>query len=190
MHLRCGHTIHTACFLHQAYLDNIQWFRVSCETCDTTLIGEEHIQLLQQIEYPRRDPTELVNLWNNNEAFREEVHNLVKDEKKVKPIMKQFKEEAAVLKREWKEAILTSKSYLREQKRIFIKRYTHLPSYRKLRNGLARINRLSRRILHTYDLRRWSLDDLTNVPGAPKIKREFYRRLFRIRPMYVFGIRI
>ena len=84
----------------------------------------------------------MTELWQNNEVFREEVKAVVKCKREYSSAFTNFAKETAVLKREWAEATLASKSYLQEQRRIFSKRYTKLPSYSKVRYGTNKIKKM------------------------------------------------
>ena len=151
-------------------------------------MSDEHYQVLNNIEQQGRRRENLTELWQNNEVFREEVKAVVKCKREYSSAFTNFAKETAVLKREWAEATLASKSYLQEQRRIFSKRYTKLPSYSKVRYGTNKIKKMLHKLSNTYDLGWRSLDALADIPGAPKINLKSYRR-FRYG-IYLFRIRI
>ena len=188
MQFRCGHSIHTHCILYKLYTDDISSMRFSCPTCSERVIHEEGYQWLRNFRRHRDGvPPNLENLWKTNEVFREDVKDLYKIQKEYRSVDNEYSKSLTVLKKEWRNTTDPYRNILKFEKQKITSKFKELP-LRSKRNYLSGKMSLARdRICNTYDVGRYELHAISQIPGAPKIDRRLWFGRYRGSVSYLFG---
>ena len=191
---RCSHTFHTHCFIiYKATGGGEGEGRVhfSCPACNQTILDQQAIDNIINIRgeqgYENIERVRVTELWNTNEAFREDVLELKKLLKETVKHTNKHAKEITILKREWRQMVIPSVAYLKSQKKLFIKKLIETEHRRASMNAWNRYNKKKREIANTYDTR-WGLSFLADIPGAPNINTNMLHS--RRYPFYMFRIRI
>ena len=187
--LRCGHQVHTHCLINRLY---IQRLRATCQECEVTVMREEEAAFFRNRydDYDRVIRTTVPDLWANNEEFRNDIKEYKKLSSKMVKIQSIYSKELKLLKERFKQNVLTSIAVINDQKRQATLELNALES-RKLykRTGSAvcrKLNILRRK----WDVSSWSLRELNDIEGAPKIPRTMVYYRWRCAPKYIFRLRL
>lgn len=187
----CGCRVHTVCYtLHV----NIQEFahHSACPICHERILTEEQRQFLrQQTRRGDGNPVEsrVSKLWNEDEAFREEMREVAKEGRKVGPLYQEYLKDKLAIRQEWKAAVQPSVNLIRHHKQIFTKKLKEIQSRKKYLAAQGRYKRKLFRFLNTYDVDQHRLNRPRNPKGMPKLRpatrwgnwREKAWSIFRLR---------
>jgi hypothetical protein len=138
--------------------------------------------------YERNSRERIIDLWNKEEVFREDVKELKVLERAYKKENANFTKGIATLRREWREIILPSQTFLSLKKKEFQKRFSKLQFRMSTMRAFGLMQRKKRQITETYNINSYSLHALEAIPKAPKFQRFYGFR--RISGRYTFRIRI
>jgi hypothetical protein len=128
------------------------------------------------------------NLWNNDEAFRENVKELYTLQRKANGAGARHRKEVAGLLREWRQMITPTVAYLKTQKQTFTKRMMECENRREAMLASGKYQKKRREMMQTYDTGYWGLGLLSDIPDAPKLQT--YGRHYRRSARYVFRVRV
>jgi hypothetical protein len=187
--LRCGHRFHTHCFCIRFYEGGNQ---SRCPQCREYILEDNLRHGLRRIEepdaYERNSRERIIDLWNKEEVFREDVKELKVLERAYKKENANFSKSISVLRREWRDLILPSQTFLSLKKKEFQKRFSKLEHRSSTIRAYGRMQRKKRQITDTYNINSYNLHALEAIPKAPKFQRFYSFR--RISGRYAFRIRI
>jgi hypothetical protein len=138
--------------------------------------------------YERNSRQRVIDLWNNEEVFREELKELKALELAYKKEYANLNKGIIALRREWRELTLPTKTFLSLQKKEFQKRFSKLEHRSSTIRAYGRMQRKKRQITETYNINGYYLRALEAIPKAPKFQRFYSFR--RITGSYAFRIRI
>ena len=187
---RCGHRVHTHCFLLHLHISDAWLGRITCPECDQRIMNDDAVQFIRHRREDNPDrPNSVQNLWKDNEVFREEVREAVKVQREANLEWKKFTKSVGDLKKEWIQKTSPYKTILKNMRAEFANRYKQIPGRVRASMLIAKAQRMKRRIRDTYDLGYYELERLNRIKGAPKIGSVFHRRwlYLRMRPGRVFG---
>lgn len=183
--LRCGHQVHTHCLLHIFYGNNVHRnYAHTCMECHVSFISEDDTNFFANNNPDHRIPggANVRTLWGENGEFRDSVLEIRKDILRLSPLNKKFQSKAKEIKNTFRDNTRLSVEIIRDHIRTAKRQYNAIPEKRKvdyLQNAIrTKFYSLSRK----YNVERWDLQDLRNVPGAPKFPRNFrnyYHRRYR-----------
>jgi len=186
---RCGHRFHTHCFCIRFYEGGNQ---SRCPQCQEYILEDNIRHGLRRIEepdtYERNSRERIIDLWNKEEVFREDVKELKVLERAYKKENASFTKGTTALRREWREVTLSTKTFLSIQKKEFQKRFSKLENRTSMIRAYGRMQRKKRQITETYNINSYALYALEAIPKAPKFER-FYR-FRRTSSQWAFRIRI
>lgn len=187
--LRCGHQVHTHCLINRLYIRRI---RATCEECQVTIMREEEAAFYRNRydEYDRVTRNTVADLWANNEEFRNDVKEYKKLTSKMVSTQRVYSKELKVLKDRFKQNVLTSIAVINDQKRQAIADLKALDSRKKFQRAGGAISRKLHSFRRKWDLSAWSLRDLNDIQGAPKMPRQIMYYRWRCAPKYIFRLRL
>lgn len=187
--LRCGHRFHTHCFCIQFYGGGNQ---SRCPQCNEYILEDNLRDGLRRIDepdaYERNSRARIIELWNKEEVFREDLKELKALERAYKKETANFGKGVMGLRREWRELTLPTKTFLTLKKKEFQKRFSKLEHRTSTIRAYGRMQRKRRKITDTYNISSYNLHILEDIPKAPKFQRFYGMR--RISSRYTFRIRI
>lgn len=187
--LRCGHRFHTHCFCIRFYEGGNQ---SRCPQCQEYILEDNIRNGLRRIEdpdtYERNSRARIIELWNKEEVFREDLNELKALERAYKKENAGFTKGTTALRREWREVTLSTKTFLSLKKKEFQKRFSKLEHRLSMIRAYGRMKRKRRQISETYNINCYNFDALEDIPKAPRFER-FYR-FHRTSSRYTFRIRI
>lgn len=187
--LRCGHRFHTHCFCIRFYEGGNQ---SRCPQCHEYILEDTLRHGLRRIEepdaYERNSRERIIDLWNKEEVFREDVKELKTLERAYKRENVNFTKGVTGLRREWRELTLPTKTFLSLKKKEFQKRFSKLENRLSTIRAYGRMQRKKRQIADTYNISSYNLHALGDIPKAPKFQRFYSFR--RICSRWAFRIRI
>jgi len=190
MEFRCGHSVHTQCFLHFSYHADVLPNSLTCPHCTTNLMEDSAISFFRQLN--RRTHIQVVELWNNDPVFRDTFRALCKERTIVIKAYTESRKDTRPIVREFKQIIDIPVKTLGVHKKEFSAKIKELTSRRRF---LALGNRYMKRLsTFTKKYGIWSddLGPLHGVQGVPRFPRRMrlpYRyncsvdRLLRIKRM-------
>jgi len=194
INLRCQHRFHTHCFgIRIAVLEERDGnTRLSCPVCSQSLVPEEALQQIAVRRtgdgFERSERERIFNLWNTNDAFREDVLHLKKLSKESRKFRAKYMKNVSVLRREWKQLAMPSIEYLKSMKDTFIRRAQETEYRSEALQAYRRFHKKNMEIRHTYDTGFWGLGTLADVAGAPRFEYPYGHGVSRTR--YFFRARI
>lgn len=190
--LRCGHRFHTHCFCIRFYYANEGGNYSRCPQCNEYILEDTLRQGLRRIEdpdaYQRNSRERIIDLWNKEEVFREDLKELKALERAYKKENANFGKGVIALRREWRELTLPTKTFLSLTKNEFQKRFRKLEHRLSTIRAFGRMQRKKREITDTYNISFYNLHVLEDIPKAPRFQRFYSFR--RISSRYTFRIRI
>jgi len=186
---RCGHRFHTHCFCIRFYEGGNH---LRCPQCQEYILEDNIRHGLRRLEepdaYERNGRQRVIDLWNNEEVFREEVKELKALERAYKKEYANLNKGIIALRREWRELTLPTKTFLTLQKKEFQKRFSKLEHRSSTIRAYGRMQRKKRQITETYNINGYYLRALEDIPKAPRFLR--YRCFRTISGVWAFRIRI
>lgn len=187
--LPCNHIVHTHCLIHTLCTTKQE---TSCGNCNARVLRQEDLTFYQHLyedDYELRRRATVENLWRNSEEFRKEILVYKKMMGKANTANLQYRRDLRLIKNEYKQNTITSVELIKLQKAIAIKKYKVLESVKNYRRAGQAAERVLRRIKTLWDVDQWSLRNLNNIDGAPRITRNRYYR-WGLNPRYLFRIRV
>jgi len=187
MNLRCGHQIHTNCFLIHVYTRFQNVLTFDCPICEILPLDTPLVEWLFLNRRPVHTTHTDQDLWNTNEEFRNDIRALSKIQKESSKYLIEYKKETTTLKRDWKNTMYTTLEFVKDQRRIFKRRLFGLGVRKKAISSIRRITQERNRMLNKYPSLTWqSFRNLRNIPGAPKLKHYPRSLLWRYLPYNLF----
>jgi len=189
MEFRCGHSVHTQCFLNYSYWAEMFTTSMTCPVCKITLMEDYAISFFRH-QNRQGTPNRILDLWNTNEAFRLAFRDVCKHRRAAIKLFKECHTELQPIIREYKETIHIPIQTLLVHKKEYSKRIVNLVSRRRyISSSTAYMKRLNR---FTKEHKIWSeaLQALRGIRGVPHFPRRLklsYRynislnRLLRIK---------
>ena len=163
-----------------------------CPQCREYILEDNIRHGLRRLEepdaYERNTRQRVIDLWNNEEVFREEVKELKALEIAYKKEYANLNKGIIALRREWRELTLPTKTFLSLQKKEFQKRFSKLEHRSSTIRAYGRMQRKKRQITETYNINGYYLRALEDIPKAPRFMR--YRCFRTISGVWAFRIRI
>jgi hypothetical protein len=187
--LRCGHQVHTHCLINQLYVQRI---RAICEECQVTIMREEESEFFRNRydDYNRVNRQTVPDLWANNEEFRNDVKDYKKLTLKMSKVQRVYARELKLVKERFKQNVLTSIAMINDQKRQATNELNSLESRKLFKRTGAVVCRKLNTLRRKWDVSSWSLRELNDVQGAPKIPRGLVYYRWRCSPKYIFRLRL
>lgn len=170
-HFRCGHRVHTQCFIVQLSI-HLDWFgRVSCPDCAQRVLNDGVLNYLRDYrDYDAGGRVNTVaNLWETNEVFREQVREAAKLERDAAKKRRVVKLQVDALKKEWKEKTDGYRTILKNMRDSYIRRFREIQGRREMALATGKARRMKTIIRQTYDLGYYELERINRIRGAPKI---------------------
>lgn len=186
--LPCNHIVHTHCLVHTLCTRKRE---TSCGNCDARVLRQEDLTFYQHLyedDYELHRRATVENLWQNSEDFRREILVYKKMMAKANTANLQYRRDLRLIKNEFKQDTITSVELIKLQKAVAVRKYKALESVKNYRRAGQAAERVLRRIRTLWDVDQWSLRNLNNIDGAPKIPRNRYFR-WALTPRYLFRIR-
>ena len=167
MELRCGHHVHTQCYLNMIMKDDILISTTRCHICDASIMDESAITFFRR----RTDPVRgsVVNLWRNNATFRTEFQELCKQRAACMKICKETHKEIRKIVREYRTAVDVSVKTILLYKKEYSKRIVQVKSRRSMLYQLSKYSKNLTSFTKRYDLWTSSFRALRGLPGVPRI---------------------
>jgi hypothetical protein len=171
----------------------------SCFVCDESILSQEQRDFLMDDATLRRNhrrgsiAPDVSQLWQENDAFREQYKELAKESREVSKLEKLYKSEIDRLKTEFKQNIHLAVETIRSEKERFLRRVSvECPNRTKFIRAKGRFGTNLNRLLGTYDLHAFQLERIHRVRGVPIPRMRLYRRYYswRLRPQSIFRVRI
>jgi hypothetical protein len=169
MELRCGHKVHTQCYLNMMMRYDIHAVvSTRCYICDQTAMEPQAITFFRDAEDNRR--ASVVDLWTNNADFREELKALIKERSAcIKRSIVYGKELKEVI-REFKEVVNIPLQTVNLYRQTYTSRISSIPSRRKMiyhnSKYIKRLNEFCRKY-KTWTSRFRPLRGMAGVPRLP-----------------------
>lgn len=187
--LRCGHQVHTHCLINRMY---VQRLRATCQECDVTIMREEEAIFYRDRydDYGRTARNTVADLWANNEEFRKDIKEYKKLSAVVSRTQRLYTRELKDIKNRFKQNVLTSIEVINDQKRQATVELNALASRKVYKKAGAAICRKLNNMRRKWDVSGWSLRELNDIEGAPKIPRQMIYYRWRCAPKYIFRLRI
>jgi len=187
--LRCGHQVHTHCLINRMYGQRLN---AICEECQVTIMREEEVTFYRDRydEDGRVIHATVSNLWANNEEFRNDVKEYKKLNIKMGKIQRIYARELKELKNRFKQNVLTSIAVINDQKRQAINELNALESRKLYKRSGSAVCRKLNTLRRKWDISSWSLRELNDIEGAPKIDRSMVYYRWRMAPKYIFRLKI
>jgi hypothetical protein len=187
--LHCGHQVHTHCMIHELYMERTT---AACPECNLTIIPQANIDfyrlhLYQDYDHDDRERVRIINLWNTDESFRNDIKAYKKLLGKLNTVSLPYKRDVKVITNRFKQNTLASVALIKDQQRLAKADYKVLPSLKLYRKHLNVSERSFRDIKNKWGTSRWNLRYLNDIEGAPKFYRNVHYRwrgsnyLFRVR---------
>jgi hypothetical protein len=187
--LRCGHQVHTHCLMNEL---SEKRQRAECAECQITVMRDEAVAFYRERfeDYGNLRRQTVATLWANNEEFRNHVKEYKKLSGKMTTTRRVYAKETRVIKERFKQNVLTSIEVIKDQKRQATLELNALQSKKLYRRAAGAIQRKLNFFRRTWDVTSWSLRELNDIEGAPKIPRQmvFYR--WHSSPKYIFRLKL
>ena len=170
MELRCGHKVHTQCYLNMMMRYDIHAVvSTRCYICDQTAMEPQAITFFRDAEEEGRRAS-VVDLWTNNADFREEFKSLVKERAAcIKRSIVYGKELKEVI-REFKEVVNIPLQTVNLYRKTYTSRIAAIPSRRKMiyhnSKYIKKLNEFCRKY-KTWTSRFRPLRGMAGVPRLP-----------------------
>ena len=187
--LSCNHRVHTHCLVHALCTLRQQ---ATCGECAVTVVRAEDINFYRHLyddDYELRRRAMVEELWRDNEEFRREILLYKKCMAKANTSGVKYRKDLRVVKNRFKQNILTSIELINDQKRIAKEEYKRIESAKVYKKNAQHAQRMLRGLRTRWDVDQWSLRNLNNIDGAPKISANRYYR-WRETPTYLFRVRV
>lgn len=193
----CGHSVHTQCMIAKYYEydrqinDCTDFNRAHCPECDSPLTSPEFNEWLNR-KFRNRENRfiNIENLWTTNEVFREDVKELSKVGRELTAGFNAHDKDIATLRREFKEVIKGSVTFIKSQSEVFNKRLVALPSRKKSTRASVKYNKCMKKLLDTYDLSQYEMRFFKHAKNTPKIPITYRHASHHRIGRYIFRVRI
>lgn len=191
MQFRCGHSVHTQCFLNFSYHADVLANSLKCPHCSTSLMEDSAITFFRQMN-TRRTQVQIVDLWNNNPAFRDSFRKICRERRIVSKAHTESARETRPIVREFKESIDIPVKTMLVIKKEYSAKIKALTSRRRFLSLGSRYMRNLSEFTKKYGIWSDQLEPLRGVKGVPRFPRRMrlpYRyncsidRLLRIKRM-------
>jgi len=200
--LRCGHEVHTHCFINHLFMQKVD---AECKECNTKFLTDDASTYYTQLqEYQAEEQYDqartnnennnnnrITNLWNNNEEFRSDIKAFKKLVGAANKQLIIFRKDLKEVNRKFRQNTLAPVELIKEHQKISRAEYKSLEtlkSYRKIGNKL---NNASSAIGEKWEATAWQIRrGLRDVEGAPKFGRTMLFYKWRYGPKYMFRIRL
>lgn len=168
MELRCGHRVHTQCYVNRLAQNDITSLRTRCGICDTTILEQSAIDYFRGTMHNARDVS-VVKLWETNPTFRTELNELRKKRSKCVAFSKEVYSELKVYKEEFTRLTSISVETLRMYKKDFMKKMNAVKNRRAMVYQISSYSRKLREFCKRHKIWAGSLRQLRTVNGGPRI---------------------
>jgi len=191
-HFICGHSVHTQCLFVKYYENGGDVINMSrCAECDSSLISQEFNAWINNRFRARDDRyNNIEDLWTKNEVFREDVKQLSVVGRQFSSSFRAHDKDIRVLKREYKDIIQGSVTFIESQSEVFNKRLIALPSRKTAIRAKTKYNKLMKSIMETYDISRYEMRFFEKTKKVPRIPRMYRYNIRSHMGRYVFRVRI
>ena len=167
MHLRCGHKVHTHCFLHTSLRDDYIPSAINCPVCITPCVEEEAMAFFRRNANARR--TNVINLWETNPTFRTDLKKLMKLRRETMGLYRAYAKEVIPILREYKQTISVSVQAIAHYKKEYKTKLREIVLRRKMLYGVGKFNDEVSAFTKKYQTYLNNLRALRGVKGAPYI---------------------
>lgn len=190
---RCGCRVHTVCYaIHIAVQDYHR--ESSCPVCNAKILTDEQRLFLAGIGRDRHTENAIAKrintLWEEDEAFHEEMREVAKEGRKVGPLYQEYLKDKLAIRQEWKAAITPSVNIIRHHKQIFTKKLKEIQTRKKYLAAQGRYKRKLFRFLNTYDVDQHALNRAILPKGMPKLRPATRWGNWREKAWSIFRVRI
>lgn len=178
--LLCHHKYHTQCFLANIVTGHQELHAIHCVVCEQGLFPEEEEQEDQAEEEgedhapPLQEETRLLQLYDNNEEFRNDLKKFVKAGQESSKPRKQFQNFLTQKKRELKDSI--EPHIAQAQAQYDAKKMEILQSdvSKNYKQTTGKWTRLWSKIRDTYHVDSYSIGILRSKPGMRRLHAPGY----------------
>jgi hypothetical protein len=170
MELRCGHRVHTQCYLNVMMRHDIHSVMdTRCYICEQSVMEPQAITFFQDLEQDNRMAS-VVDLWTNNPEFREDLKVIIKERAACIKRSIAYGKEAKELIKEYKEVVNIPLQTLKLYRKTYTTRLSSIPSRRKMiyhnSKYIKRLNEFCRKY-KTWTSRFRALRGMAGVPRLP-----------------------
>jgi 23S rRNA A1618 N6-methylase RlmF len=187
--LRCGHQVHTHCLINELYT---RMEEVTCAECQITILSERALSFIRDRheEYRNVSRRTVATLWADNEEFRNDAKEYKKLCGTLTKAQRIYTKELGVIKRRFKQNVLTSIELINDQKKQSTIDLNALESRKLYKKAGFAIRRKLNHFRSKWDISPRTLRELNDIEGAPKIyyKNMYYR--WRCSPKYIFRLKL
>lgn len=170
MELRCGHKVHTQCYLNMMMRYDIHAvISTRCYICDESVMEPQAITFFRDAEEEDRR-TSVVDLWRNNPEFRSDLKALLKQRSACIKLSTVFAKEAKEIISEFKEVTHIPVQTVKLFKKTYTARITAITSRRRMiyynNKYIKNLNEFCRKY-KTWTSRFRPLRGMEGVPRIP-----------------------
>ena len=170
MELRCGHKVHTQCYLNTMMRYDIHAvISTRCYICDESAMEPQAITFFREAEDEDRRAS-VIDLWRNNPEFRTDLKALIKQRAGCIKLSNVYSKEAKGILSEFKEAIDIPVQTVKMFKKTYTARITAITSRRRMiyynNKYIKNLNEFCRKY-KTWTSRFRPLRGMEGVPRIP-----------------------
>jgi len=170
MELRCGHKVHSQCYLNMMMRYDIHAVvSTRCYICDETVMEPQAITFFRDAEEDTRNAS-VVDLWTNNADFRRDLKALIKERSACVKLANVYGKEASQVIKEFKEVVNIPVQTVRLYRKTYTARIAAISSRRKMiyhnSKYIKHLNEFCRKY-KTWTSRFRPLRGMAGVPRLP-----------------------
>jgi hypothetical protein len=168
MELRCGHRLHTQCYVNKLVKVDMTPMTSQCYMCDTSVLEEPALTYFRGLEQGNQNGS-AVNLWETNPEFRTELKALCKERASCIKLTKNIYAEMLQYKKEFTEQISISVKTIVMFKKEYQKKMNAIKSRRSMIYYHARYSKRLNDFCKKYNIWSSRMRGLRHIRGGPRL---------------------
>jgi hypothetical protein len=170
MPMRCGHRLHTQCYLNMLTDIDITTLTSRCPVCDVHVLEESAIHYYRT-RRDGRENTSVVGLWEQNDVFRTELKLLCKKRSKCIKLCTETYRPMIDIKKEYEQITDVSLQTIRMYKKEYMKKISAIETRRSMISKNSRYSKDLMAFCKKYSIWPGQLRTLARIQGTPRTVR-------------------
>jgi hypothetical protein len=171
MELRCGHRLHTQCYLNGLAHLHVTPLRSKCGICETSILEQSAIDYFRDTDPNPDGDVSVIRLWETNPEFRNGLKELRKERSKCVTMSRGIYSQMKVFKDEFVDLTQVSVNTIRMYKKEFQKKMNGIANRRSVVYYNSLYSRKLKEFCKKYKIWSSSLRQLRTMNGGPRMPR-------------------
>jgi dsRNA-specific ribonuclease len=170
MEFRCGHSVHSQCYINILIQQELLAWVTQCLICNTHILDDNavHFHRANDLRIPRASA---IDLWENNPSFRTDLKALCKQRSETLKTYKSVTKEIRTLLNGFKSSIDVSVQTISLYKKEYSKKLTKLQARRQMLRSVSKYNKYLSDFTKKYNIWSSGLRVLIGRQGVPRLSR-------------------